>query len=238
MIYIGCCGWGYLMIPEESKKTYKSILAYYSSILSAVEVNSTFYRVPKITTSKKWKEEARKVNSNFVFTVKISRIITHLDKFSSNDSIELVKFYIEFAKNLEAPILLFQLPRRFPSKNMENIKEIFNLFQNPSVKFALEARNLNFEERNKFAQETMMIPVIDPFTVIDEDLKPISIFDTYYFRLHGSPPGKVIYQYDYSDEELERLLFYIEPIKDYNVYVFFNNTEMYKNASRFQEMVS
>jgi uncharacterized protein YecE (DUF72 family) len=238
MIRIGCCGWGYLEKPKESKEIYRSILAYYTSLFDTVEVNSTFYKVPKISISKRWKREAREVNFNFIFTVKVSRIITHLDKFSSNDSLELVKFYVEFAKSLEAPILLFQLPKGFPYGNMGNIKEVFNLCQDSYVKFALEARNLDFNQRNSFAEESMSIPVIDPFTVINEDLKPVPIFDTYYFRLHGSPPGEIIYQYDYSDEELEKLLFYIDPIKNYNVYVFFNNTEMYKNALRFKEMVS
>jgi len=47
-----------------------------------------------------------------------------------------------------------------------------------------------------------------------------------------------MYGYDYTDCDLERLLSYIQPVKDYNVYVLFNNTEMYKNALRFKEMVS
>ncbi|MGB9681983.1 MAG: DUF72 domain-containing protein [bacterium] len=238
MIYIGCCGWGYLERPKESSGVYKSILAYYSSIFNTVEVNSTFYKVPRFSTSTRWKKEAREVNSDFIFTIKVSRIITHLDRFSSDKSLELIRFYIDFAKELESPIILFQLSKGFPSKNMENIKEMFDLCQDPTVRFALEARNLEFAERNEFAKESMSIPVIDPFLLMKENLKPIPMFNTYYFRLHGSPPGRVIYQYDYSDEDLRELLLYIEPLKDYNVYVFFNNTKMYKNAMRFQEMVS
>jgi len=238
MIYVGCCGWGYLKMPEEPDNAYKSILAYYSSIFNTVEVNSTFYKVPRFSTSSKWKREAREINSKFIFTVKVSRIITHLDRFSSDESSRLIRFYIEFARELEAPIILFQLPKGFPSKNMENIKQMFNLYRDPSVRFALEARNLEFDERNEFAKESMSIPVVDPFTLMEKGLKPIPMFDTYYFRLHGSPPGKILYQYDYSDKELEALLLYIESLKGYNVYVFFNNTEMYKNALRFQEMLS
>jgi len=235
MIIVGCCGWGYLRIPQDSKKNYKSVLSYYASLFELVEVNSTFYSVPRISTAKRWREE---VSANFIFTVKASRIITHIDRFSSEKSLELVSFYIEFSRELLAPILLFQLPSTFPRKNIDDLVKILQTFRDSPVKFAVEARNLDIYERDEFAKATDTIPVIDPFTVIDTNFKPNPIMDTFYFRLHGMPPGRVMYRYDYTDGDLERLLFYLEPIKDYNVYVLFNNTEMYKNALRFKEMIS
>ncbi len=235
MILIGCCGWGYLRIPQDLKTSFKSVLSYYSSLFNLVEVNSTFYSVPRLSTAKRWREE---VDSDFLFTVKASRIITHIDKFSTEKSLELISFYIEFSKELGAPILLFQLPSTFPKKNMDDLIQVLKNFKDVHVKFALEARNLDIYEREEFSRVTDTIPVIDPFTVLDSNFRPSPMFDTFYFRLHGAPPGKIIYRYDYTDSDLERLLFYLEPIKGYNVYVLFNNTEMYKNALRFKEMVS
>ncbi|MBC7321042.1 DUF72 domain-containing protein [bacterium] len=235
MIFVGCCGWGYLRIPRDLKRSFKSVLSYYASLFDLVEVNSTFYTVPRLSTAKRWKEE---VHSNFLFTVKASRIITHIDRFSTERSLELVSFYIEFSKLLGAPILLFQLPSTFPKKNMDDLVRILGGFGNTDIKFALEARNLDIYEREELAKLTNTIPVIDPFTVLDTNFRPSPIFDTFYFRLHGVPPGKVMYRYDYTDSDLGQLLFYLEPIKGYNVYVLFNNTEMYKNALRFKEMVS
>lgn len=234
MILVGCCGWGYLRIPQELKGSYKSLLSYYSSLFDLVEVNSTFYTVPRISTAKKWRQEVR---DDFIFTVKVSRIVTHIDKFSTDKSRDIISFYIKFAEALGAPILLFQLPSTFPRKNMENLSLMLKSFHDTSLRFAVEARNLSLEERNRFALETDTIPVIDPFTVIEDSSKPVEVHNTFYFRLHGAPPGRIMYRYDYTDYDLERLLFYIQPIKDYNVYVLFNNTEMYKNALRFKEMI-
>lgn len=235
MILTGCCGWGYLRIPEDLKKDYRSVLSYYSSLFDVVEVNSTFYHIPNISIAEKWRQEVR---SDFVFTVKVSRVITHLDRFSTDKSRDLISFYIDFAEKLDATILLFQLPSTFPEKNMNNMSAVLKSFHDTAVRFAVEARNLSLEKRNEFAMETDTIPVIDPFTAIDSSFRPRAIHNTSYFRLHGSPPSKVMYGYDYTDCDLERLLSYIQPVKDYNVYVLFNNTEMYKNALRFKEMVS
>lgn len=235
MIFVGCCGWGYLRVPQDLKSSFKSVLSYYASLFDLVEINSTFYSVPRLSTAKKWRRE---VSSDFLFTVKASRIITHIDKFSSERSLELISFYIDFSKELNAPILLFQLSSTFPRKNMDDLIRVLKNFKDTQIKFALEARNLDIYERDEFAKITNTIPVIDPFTVIDINFRPTPMFDTFYFRLHGVPPGKIMYRYDYTDSDLERLLFYLEPIRDYNVYMLFNNTEMYKNALRFKEMVS
>lgn len=235
MIFVGCCGWGYLRVPQDLKSSFKSVLSYYASLFDLVEINSTFYSVPRLSTAKKWRRE---VGSDFLFTVKASRIITHIDKFSSERSLELISFYIDFSKELNAPILLFQLSSTFPRKNMDDLIRVLKNFKDTQIKFALEARNLDIYERDEFAKITNTIPVIDPFTVIDINFRPTPMFDTFYFRLHGVPPGKIMYRYDYTDSDLERLLFYLEPIRDYNVYMLFNNTEMYKNALRFKEMVS
>lgn len=235
MIIVGCCGWGYLRIPKELKKDYKSVLSYYSSLFDLVEINSTFYNIPRLSTAKRWRKEVR---PDFLFTVKASKVITHIDRFSSEKSLELVSFYIDFSRELDAPVLLFQLPAKFPKKNMDDLARVLGAFRDTEIKFAVEARNLDIYEREEFAKATNTIPVIDPFTVLDINFRPNPILDMFYFRLHGVPPGKVMYRYDYTDSDLEQLLFYLKPIKDYNVYVLFNNTEMYKNALRFKEMLA
>ncbi|HOP55964.1 MAG TPA: DUF72 domain-containing protein, partial [bacterium] len=88
-----------MRIPEDLKKNYRSILSYYSSLFDVVEVNSTFYHIPNISTAEKWRQE---VGSDFVFTVKVSKVITHLDKFSTDKSRDLISFYIDFAEKLDA----------------------------------------------------------------------------------------------------------------------------------------
>jgi uncharacterized protein YecE (DUF72 family) len=59
--------------PEAFKQ--KSRLNYYSSLFNTVEMNNTFYKVPKATTFEKWSQD---VGENFRFTIKLWKEITHV----------------------------------------------------------------------------------------------------------------------------------------------------------------
>lgn len=75
----------------------------------------------------------------------------------------------------------------------------------------------------KLCEELDIIHCVDPF-------KGKSVYGTpKYFRLHG----KNGYQYDYSIEELHELR---EMCKN-DAYCLFNNTEMYKNALEFKNLI-
>ena len=50
------------------------MLAYFSSRFPTVEVNNTFYRMPKEKTMLEWAEQ---VPANFRFAIKASQRITH-----------------------------------------------------------------------------------------------------------------------------------------------------------------
>ena len=50
------------------------MLSYYAGQLPAVEINNTFYRMPKATVMEDW---AAKTPAAFTFAVKASRRITH-----------------------------------------------------------------------------------------------------------------------------------------------------------------
>lgn len=67
-IHIGTSGWSYEHWKENFyPKLVKSanLLKYYSSVFSTVEINNTFYRMPKTTTVKKWQQN---VPQDFLFS--------------------------------------------------------------------------------------------------------------------------------------------------------------------------
>lgn len=77
---VGTSGWSY----EEWKGTFypddlpaSAMLAHYATRLDAVEVNNTFYRLPKRSVVEAWVDE---VPSDFRFVIKASRRITHQAK--------------------------------------------------------------------------------------------------------------------------------------------------------------
>ncbi len=82
--YIGCSGyyypgWKNLFYPTGLQT--KNWLEYYSSVFNTVELNSSFYHVPKLSNLKKYAQETQ---DNFKFSVKTSRYITHILKLKDS----------------------------------------------------------------------------------------------------------------------------------------------------------
>ncbi|HUL30508.1 MAG TPA: DUF72 domain-containing protein, partial [Thermodesulfobacteriota bacterium] len=79
-IYVGTSGYAYKewkgkFYPE--KISPKEMLRFYSERLTAVEINNTFYRMPKESVLESWAEQ---VPGGFVFALKAPQIITHLKR--------------------------------------------------------------------------------------------------------------------------------------------------------------
>src|SRR5215210_6350575 len=77
IIRIGTSG---IVVPG-SKETYpvafqgQSRLSYYASLLNTVEINSTFKKIPRLSTFERWSAE---VPADFQFTLKLWKEITHV----------------------------------------------------------------------------------------------------------------------------------------------------------------
>ena len=108
--YLGTSGFSYaewkgVFYPE--KLPSKDMLAYYSSRLPSVEINNTFYRMPRQSVLEGW---AAQTPETFRFAIKASRRITHFKKL--RDSVELLDYLLKGLAALgprRGPVL-FQLP--------------------------------------------------------------------------------------------------------------------------------
>jgi uncharacterized protein YecE (DUF72 family) len=106
----GTSGWSYAawkgpFYPEELPA--REMLASYASRLPAVEVNNTFYRMPKKDVLESW---AAQVPDGFRFVLKASRRITHQKRI--HDAADETAYFLATAGALGARLgaLLFQLP--------------------------------------------------------------------------------------------------------------------------------
>ncbi len=237
---VGCCGWGFFnpkkLTGEDWKTRYRSVLQAYASLFNGVEVNSTFYRLPKPSTARKWFEEAREVNAEFEFTVKVHQDITHRLKFGK-ESVEVFNRVKEIARNLDAKVLVFQTAASFrPTK--ENISRVENFFNS----IDREDFILVWEVRWQDAWTRDIVSDLFSRLDVDQVVDPLrqEIFYArrlHYFRLHGF--GSRMYDYRFSDDELERLREIVGSSLKLNlkVYVFFNNYNMYEDALRFMKMM-
>ena len=85
----------------------KEMLAWYGGQLNSVEVNNTFYRMPKASVLEAW---AAQVPETFRFSVKASQRITHRRRLK--DAEEETEYLLGALRSLgdRLGVLLFQLP--------------------------------------------------------------------------------------------------------------------------------
>ena len=86
-IHIGTSGWSYKdwvgpFYPEGAKST--DYLRLYSRRFNTVEIDSTFYGIPRPATVEKWKESTPE---EFVFSPKVPSEITHENRLRNADSV-------------------------------------------------------------------------------------------------------------------------------------------------------
>ena len=115
-VRIGCSGWSYqhwrgVVYPE--RLAHRRWLEHYATLFDTVEVNATFYRLPRRDAVAAWVET---VPEEFVFAVKASRYLTHVRRLHDlGRGVE--RFYASIEPLVEVsekpgPIL-WQLPETF-----------------------------------------------------------------------------------------------------------------------------
>ena len=79
-VYIGTSGWVYKGWQKEfypAEIPAREQFQFYTTQFPTVEINATFYRLPTLKTVRGWRDKAPK---GFVFAVKGSRFITHIQR--------------------------------------------------------------------------------------------------------------------------------------------------------------
>ena len=116
-----------------------AMLAWYGERLPTVEINNTFYQMPKAAVLENW---ARSTPEAFRFSIKASRRITHLARLDAKAAADSVEFLYRTLASLGAkrgPVL-FQLPP-FLKKDLPRLTEFLRLLP--------EAHRAAFEFRNE-----------------------------------------------------------------------------------------
>jgi uncharacterized protein YecE (DUF72 family) len=128
--------WKGTFYPEKMKP--EEMLAWYSQRLPTVEINNTFYRMPKTSVLESWAATAPEA---FRFAIKASRRITHMSRIKAESSVEPLGYLY---KNLAAlgakrgPVL-FQLPPNL-KKDLPRLAEFLALLP-ADHRAAFEFRN-------------------------------------------------------------------------------------------------
>src|SRR5437868_85852 len=114
-IHVGCSGWQYKdwrgrLYPQ--REPQRRWLELYAERFETVEVNATFYRLPRREAVARWAEQTPE---SFIFAVKISRYLTHIKRLSgTREGLALFAERIEpLAEAGRLGPLLWQLPENF-----------------------------------------------------------------------------------------------------------------------------
>ena len=115
-IRIGCSGWNYAHwrngVFYPPRLASKEWLRFYARSFDTVEVNTTFYRLPRAASVARWVGESP---PGFTFAVKVSRYITHIKRLLEVPQ-HLPLLYQRIAPLVRSPKLgplLWQLPPTF-----------------------------------------------------------------------------------------------------------------------------
>ncbi len=121
--------------PEDLRDD--AMLGFYSKKFPTVEINNTFYRLPKQNVLLDW---ASQVPDSFSFSIKASQRITHYArlKAESASALEFLLKNTEVMGDLLGPIL-FQLPPNL-KRDMERLRAFLALLP-AERKFAIEFRH-------------------------------------------------------------------------------------------------
>lgn len=202
-----------------------SRLTYYASLFNSIEINSSFYKLPKGATVANWGES---VPPGFRFTFKVPKSITH------NKGLAFTAADVETFMQTVAQIgdrkgcLLIQLP---PSRTNESIHQMEHLIlalkdldANGSWEVAVEFRNKSWYHR---ATYDLLRRYGISMVLHDMPASATPILQNYgpalYLRFHGED-GR--YRGGYGDEQLQATAHMINKFRKNGttVYAYFNNT--------------
>lgn len=222
-LYIGCAGWSL----RESDKAYfsgaGSHLERYASELSAVEVNSSFYRSHRATTWARW---AGSTPDDFRFSVKLPRTITHERRLL--DAAPLVETFLSEVTSLGKKLgpVLIQLPPSFGFEASLVDRFLQQLRDQHTGPLVCEPRHPTWftgEAAAMLVAHRVALAAVDPPPQGAPELWPGGFADVTYFRLHGSPK---MYYSDYSDDRIASLAEQLKLLRDSasELWCIFDNT--------------
>ena len=230
-LYVGTSGFAYKpwkgpFYPQDLPD--KQMLNFYGQQFNAVEINNTFFRMPRESVLQSW---AAEVPEDFKFILKASRSITHMRRLK--DSGEPLSYLFKIAGSLKTQLgpVLFQLPPNF-KKDVARLRDFLKLMPS-GRRGAFEFRHQTWFDDEVFAllrehQAALCIAEAED----DLDIPFESTANWGYLRLRMP---------DYTDPQLKT---WIKKVRDTGwseAFIFFKHEDQAKGprlAKRFLELAA
>lgn len=233
---VGCSGWFYWhwkgrFYPEDLPTNQWFV--HYLKHFRTVELNAPFYSWPTVAAVQTWRRQAGV--GDFVYTVKVCELITHLKRFTGTKT--LVKDFGLIADLLEGQMgcFLYQLPPSY-SFTPARLKAIVTHLE-PGRRNVVEFRHKSWWNEDVYAAfrkaDIIFCSCSGP-RLPDELIKTT---EEIYVRFHGITKW---YRHDYTDTELQVWVDRIKLSGAERVWAYFNNDRdghSINNASRLLELL-
>ena len=222
-IHIGTSGWHYNhwrgpFYP--AKYPASQMLEFYFQSFDTVEINNSFYRLPKPETFACWRESTPR---NFLFSVKASRFITHNKKLK--DPQNALENFLPRAEVLGGKLgpILFQLPPSW-RVNLERLEEFLSVLPK-SNRYAFEFREPSWLSEDVYRILRSYNAAFCIYELARFHTPFVLTADWTYVRLHGPTEWK--YAGSYSDEQIAQ---WSERLRDWSrdlkaAFVYFDNDQ-------------
>lgn len=221
---IGCSGWNYAHWREgvfyPPRLPAKRWLEFYAQHFDTVEVNSTFYRLPKVEAVANW---VRQSPPEFLFSVKASRYLTHVKRLLDLDD-GLARFYERIEPLLASPKLgpiLWQLPPTFRRDDARLAGALERLPRGQRHCFEFRHPSWFVDETYAALREHGVALVIGDHPRVNSFQTHVHTTDWTFVRFHAGTRGR---NGNYSESELDE---WAARIGDWSrrldVYAYFNN---------------
>jgi uncharacterized protein YecE (DUF72 family) len=226
VIRIGCSGWLYrdwrgLVYPQQLAQ--RAWFEHYTSLFDTVELNTTFYRLPKRESVQKWHDAAP---PGFVYALKLGQFGSHRMKL--NDAASWLPNHVDRATTLGRFLgpTLIQLPPKW-RRNVERLDEFFaatHTSEAQSMTWALEIREPSWLHDDVFhvlRRHNAALCVHD--MIADHPFELTT--DWTYVRFHGPDALRYKYWGLYGPERLEAWAQRLVELaaRGISAYCYFNN---------------
>jgi uncharacterized protein YecE (DUF72 family) len=216
--YVGCSGWRYWKWRDSfyADVPQPKWFEHYSGVFDTVEINASFYSWPTVAGVQAWRRQPG--GKDFVYTVKVCELITHIKKFKGTKT--LVRDFGIIADILGERMgcFLFQLPPSY-RYTKSRLKAIVSQLD-PARRNAVEFRHKSWWNKEVYRafQKAGIIFCSCSGPRLPNEL--IRTADEVYVRLHGAQRW---YRHDYSDGELRKWAERIRESAAKRAWIYFNN---------------
>jgi uncharacterized protein YecE (DUF72 family) len=221
-IRIGCSGWNYASWKDVfyEGRPARAWLEHYARHFDTVEINNTFYRLPRRESVATWERTAP---AGFCFAVKASRYLTHVKRLRDlGPGLDRFEACIEpLARSPKLGPILWQLPPNFP-RDDERLAAALARFPR-GQRHAIEFRHPSW-----FAEDVYALLRERGVALVIGDRPEVHAFQSHeltapftFVRFHHGSRGR---RGNYSESELEEWAQRFERwATAVEIYAYFNN---------------